>query len=80
MDVQDLRKILLLMATKEHKLAAVEIHKMADQLRALALRLEAEEATVIGRGGMSERIQMNVVGPDGKIKRSVDTHPNKEQL
>lgn len=67
------------MATGERKLAAVEIHKMADKLRALALRLEAEESTVVGRGGMSERIQMNVVGPDGRIKKSVDTHPDQEQ-
>ncbi len=75
MTTEELRKLFILMATGEHKLAAVEIHKMADQLRALALRMEAEEASVIGRGGMTERVQMRVVGPDGQTRQQTDTKP-----
>lgn len=54
-----------------------------EQLRENAVRLRMALGTLLSelqsgggwtaRGGMSDRVQMRVVGPDGEVKRETDT-------
>ncbi len=54
--------------------AADEIDALADELRAAAARIREESgADIRATGGAGTRVQMNVVGPEGEIKQSVDT-------
>ena len=68
----DLRRLAALIAARDPA-AADELDIMADKLRALAARLRAGENPNRSTGGATDRVQMNVFGPDGTLKRRVDT-------
>lgn len=51
--------------------AADELDALAGRLTALATRLRAQAPR--SPAGMSDRVQIAVVGPDGKVKQTVDT-------
>lgn len=55
--------------------AADEIEIMADRLREVArqMRKEQEKGGMNDPGGATDRVQINVIGPDGTIKQQVDT-------
>lgn len=53
--------------------AASELRQLAAQLIAAAESLEATEAGTREVGGTGDRVQMNLVGPDGTIKHHSDT-------
>lgn len=50
---------------------ADELDRMAAQLKALATHVRGNPLKSIG--GMTDRVQMELVGPDGVIKRRIDT-------
>lgn len=72
MTADDLKRILVLVATGDPA-AADEIDRMADRLHALATRLRANSG-IRATGGVGDRIRMQLVGPDGKLKH--DSGPN----
>lgn len=60
----------------KHPDAAQAVHKLADELRALALTLEAEQNPTKSTGGMGDKVRMQVRGPNGELKQ--DTNPKGE--
>jgi len=72
MNAEELRRVLALVAAN-HPDAAPAVHKLADELRALALRLELEQERLgydgnRSTGGMEDKVRMQVRGPDGQLK------------
>lgn len=53
--------------------AADDIEAMGCRLIALARQLREQGGGPLSTGGMTDRVQINVVGPDGQLKKSVDT-------
>jgi hypothetical protein len=55
--------------------AAGQLEESADRMLKLAARLRelAAQGPYRSRGGTADRVQMEVVGPDGNVKQSVDT-------
>lgn len=54
--------------------AADEIDRLAGRLRDLANHLrQGNQDGTRDPGGMSDRVQMQVIGPNGEIKQQVDT-------
>lgn len=53
--------------------AADRLDAMADDIRALAARLRTQPNGFRDPGGMGDRVRINVMGPDGKPKQSIDT-------
>lgn len=60
--------------------AADELENMAGKLTALAAKLRESarsrdpEGPPRSTGGTDDRVQMNVVGPDGRVKQRSDTY------
>lgn len=54
--------------------AAPQLHKLADKIRALAFQLEAD-AGMRSPGGMSDKVRMQVIGPDGQVKSDTGEEP-----
>ena len=72
----DIRRILSLIVADDPA-AADEVDALADRLRALAATLRSRhESPWIAPSGMSDRVKINVVGPDGSIRQSTDTGSN----
>lgn len=69
--MDDLRSLLARVAMGDPT-AARDIRALAARLVALAEDIEAQEAAK-DPGGMADRVRMNVVGPTGEIKQTVDT-------
>jgi hypothetical protein len=73
MTADDLKRILILVATNDPT-AADEIDRLADKLHTLATQLRAAHATAgndsgtRSTGGVGDRIRMQLIGPDGKLK------------
>lgn len=72
MTAAEIQNIMLLVATG-NPAAAEAVHKLADELRAVAFRLESSGNPTRSTGGMDDKVRMQVVGPDGKVKH--DTEP-----
>ena len=73
MDGTDIRKVLTLVALGDPSAAGM-VRQLASKLLALADRLEAGvQNPTMSPGGMGDHVRMNVVGPDGAIKQTVDT-------
>lgn len=54
--------------------AADELERVAAKLMEAARKLRQRETEGMrSKGGVSDRVQMRVVGPDGKTKQSTDT-------
>lgn len=54
--------------------AADEVDEMASRLHELARHLRSgQQEGINSPGGMSDQVQINLVGPDGTIKHKVDT-------
>ena len=53
--------------------AAGEVRALGFKLLALADRLEAGANPIRSCGGMGDRAQIHVVGPDGEVKQTADT-------
>ncbi len=77
----NLRAVLDLLATDPLR-AADHLDAMADRLRqqALAIREQARQATPENPykvpGGMADVVKMQVRGPGGELKQSIDTSRN----
>lgn len=58
--------------------AAEKLEAMAAKLTELAqsLRQKAAGQDFVAPGGMGDRVLMNVIGPDGKLKQSIDSTHN----
>lgn len=69
--LQELTEIMTLMRT-DPVACANKLDQMADKLHALADRIRRGDG-VRDIGGMGDRVQINLVGPDGTIKQRVDT-------
>jgi hypothetical protein len=67
--LEPLRKILFKILTDPHG-AADDLEEMASKLLEAAKKLRAGAAGGIptSPGGMGDRVQMNLIGPDGKVK------------
>ena len=65
------RRILALLATRD-PVAADEVEQLGRDLIALADRLRNERPPT-SPGGASDRATLELVGPDGQIKQTVDT-------
>lgn len=73
MNQPELAKMFSLIANRDPAAAGM-VRTMAHRLLALADRLEARaENPMRSPGGMGDRVQMKVVGPDGELKQQTDT-------
>ena len=72
-DDLDLRRLLILLLLGDPA-AADELDRLGDKLKEKAAQLRAEQAPR-STGGMGDRVQMRLVGPDGTVKQVVDTNP-----
>jgi len=72
MNAEELRRVMALVSIG-HPDAAPAVHKLADELRALALRLELEQEGNRSTGGMEDKVRMQVRGPDGSVKYDTET-------
>lgn len=67
----------LALLTSDPMRAADEMCKLADQLRAGAEELRARHSDPFKvPGGLSDRVRMSVVGPNGEVKQRIDTDSN----
>lgn len=58
--------------TEPHE-AAIKLREIAARMIAIAEKLEKQNANPFSsEGGLSNRVLINVVGPDGNIKQSID--------
>lgn len=55
--------------------AAPDLEALADRLRALAADLRAGDPAggIASPGGMADRVRMDLIGPGGELKHSIDT-------
>ncbi len=68
-------KLINILTRVAHKdpTVADDLDAMADDLHNLATRIRNSNEGTRSQGGMDDRVQMSVVGPDGNIKHRVDT-------
>ena len=53
--------------------AADEVEALANRLKAIAEQLRFRAGSIVGVSGVSDRVQIRVVGPTGEVKQTADT-------
>lgn len=75
MNPEQTRNLMLRVAAGDPS-AADDLDLLADQLRSLAARLRAGASdNPRSTGGVIDRVQMALIGPDGTVKQRTDTNP-----
>lgn len=70
----DVRRLLALILA-EDPTAADEIDALAERLKLIAANLRAgQRSPMVSVEGLTDRVKMQVVGPDGIVNQQTDTH------